>query len=389
MFPGYHLLVAAMTAFAGPSLTACRSASTILTTASLLLAARIVSHLRIDGPFSPPASPAALRDREFLPSDKSSPTACVGPILCIASNPFWLPFAALVYTENAALPLLLAALLFTLRRRPIVAAILLAASCFIRQSNAVWSLLFLVLIGIDAWRRRELASCSTEPREQWAAAAHVALRRGWPFLLLIVAVVALSAFRPEALQSNIPENQPRLNRAQYYCFALSLILLAVPVGLLHLRDFGQTLRTHLFKPLLPAAAIAAAGVLEVAFVNPHPWNGDLNYLRNWPLVYMSLNSLLRFALSLLIVISVVAAAIWIRRQTRRAELLAVLASSLIYLAPHALVDPRYYIAPTLLFALFADFSPAERRLSLAWNVGLNAAVCAFILARGSAEGGIW
>jgi hypothetical protein len=125
--------------------------------------------------------------------------------------------------------------------------------------------------------------------------------------------------------------------------------------------------------------VTAIGVLELAFRNPHPWNLDLDYLRNWPLYWMTTHAVARYAAAIILVLFVptLVQATWV--SPARATLGLVWAFSVLFLLGHYLVDPRYYVVPFVLADFFTPLAAAPARRLTVWYLLLALAVGAFIV----------
>lgn len=310
---------------------------------------------------------------------RHDPHGATHRLLRLAWNPLLGPLWVLAYTDAAALFGVAFALAFYARKQHGWAAAGLLLACLVRQSNVLWPVLF------AAW-------AVIECRDDRTAAARGRLRSlaatiGPYGLALVVAVIcmAVTAFG----QPPLVENRPRFNPAQFYLFGLTAALLAAPVWLPALaapwrRWFGQAIR----RPWICAAAIAAVGLLELTFGNPHPWNADPDYLRNWPLLAMTRHLSVRYLAAVVLVAFVPTAVYLAWRSPRRTGLAAVVGVSLVFLAGHYLVDPRYYIVPVVLLDFWSmPTRPQARRLTV-WYVLLSAALAAFIGLRPGGYSGV-
>lgn len=325
------------------------------------------------------------------PADRGARAAC------LALHPLLVPFWALVYTDVPSLAAILLTLNWHVRGRHVLAAAGALAATALRQSNAVWLVFFAVLAAVE-WRqtipngerpmansgKRHAASRPPWTWRYWLSSLRPVL---WPYLVaagLLVVMVAGGLLRvlPEPIVG------PRANPAHFYGLSLAAAVLWVPVWLPHLRRiWPRTVTPRLLRPWFWAAVVGAVGVLALAFTNPHPWNTDLAFLRNWPLWAMTHWVPARFAAAglLVVVLPPLVAAMWQNENRRTLGLLWLFA--LLFLLPHYMVDPRYYIIPLVLADFFMPQAVVHRGALCTWYVLLTAGVAAFVL--GSPGGGMW
>lgn len=357
MPPTYHALAALLARVLGTELWAVRLFNVLLGVAAIGFMA------------------AALRARY--------PDAGAWHLLRLAWNPLLLPFWVFAYTDLAALLGVIIALNSYVRRQYVAAAGGLLLACLFRQSSVVWVAFFIALGAVELWQR--------QPGEpvRWTFVRRAA-RVLWPYVLvLILGGGILVAWREIALPSNI-ENRVRPNIAQFYILALTAGLLWAPVWLAHLVEYWpQRFAAWLARPWICAALVAAVGVLGLVFQNPHGWNADPNYLRNWPLVAMSRSLAARFLLSTCIVVFIVVFSHATWHSAARRTLGLVWAFALLFLVPHYLVDPRYYIVPLVLVDFFTPYTPVQARRLAVWYLLLTLAVGVFIVSRPGGLIGIW
>jgi hypothetical protein len=165
-------------------------------------------------------------------------------------------------------------------------------------------------------------------------------------------------------------------------FLLTAATLWLPIWWPHLRQNWRTVfEPRLARPWVAAASMAAVGALMLAFRNPHPWNTDLAFLRNGPLVLFAREPVLLFPASVVLVAFAIAHAHYVWASPARSPLIAIFGIAALYIAPHALIDPRYYILPFVLADLFTPYDEREARRLTAWYAILAAGVAAWVLLR--------
>jgi hypothetical protein len=315
--------------------------------------------------------------------------SCGTRVLLFAWNPLLFPYACLAYTEMPTVAAILAAAYLHETRRPRWSGLALALACLLRQSSVVWVAFFAL---------REVQRICAQPdgggRGVGAGGAGqtfgVLLRRAGSRVcvhaLVLLSAGLLLAVNPSFARGLAHANRVGLNPAQLYLFGLVLALCWAPVWMsrLWLADVGAKLQWGRFCALV----LAGIGIAELAYANPHPWNADPNYLRNRVLVWLSLSRMGRLALGgLLALVGMALTEFW-RGQSRRLELGLTGIFGLLYVLPHYLVDPRYYIVPAVMLNLYASYREAELRRLGAWYLLLSAGACGYILLCGGPDGGV-
>lgn len=372
MFPGYHWLVAQAARPLGASLEAVRTVNLGLACLTLVFVTLTLRQLG--------QHPAA--------------------VLLVAWNPILFPFWTLVYTDAAGLCAVTAAVYLHVCGWRVAAAAALAGACLIRQSNIVWAGLLGTWAALE-WLRircgdgsvggKGLPGTATPHRATQPATPFIAAPlAGWPYWLLGVAAIAFFALRGGAVTGEASmANWARPNPAQFYLFGLAVVLIWLPLWIDQLgHRWRSTFEPPLLRPSVCAAFVGGFGLLWLCFSNPNPWNGDPEYLRNLVLIGMHTRIELRWLVAALLVVFVPVMIDYYQRQPDRALLAAVWGFSLLFLLPHYLVEPRYYIVPLALLALLAPLTPRQTYVAVAWHALLTAAMAAYVLHAAHSYGGV-
>lgn len=359
MFPAYHWVAGFVAHAFGDSLAAARGVSVFF--------AVIVAGA---------AALAALRGG--CGSAARLPTA-----LAIAMNPIAVPFAVLAYTDIPTLAAVLAALALHAHSRRLLAQFALGGATLLRFTSAA----LLPLLAVQDWLRAR-----ADDDEPAGSAIGGRMRLLLPYLgggLLIAGVLAFTVGKPDALSS---DNRAAVNRAQLYLFAITVGVIWLPLWIEELaRAWRERVAPNMMRASRVAAFIGATGSIALLYDNPHGWNGNLEYLRNYLLMGMLESSLLLSGACLFIMTTLVAICLQARRATterQRTRLLLAWGFALLFVAPHWLVEPRYYLAPIAVLHLAMPYSPAQAWRVAAWNIAL-AGVAAALLLRNGANGGVW
>jgi hypothetical protein len=362
MPPGFHLLAAGVTRVFGYALPVIRGLNAIVTIAALLL---------LD---------AAARRRDPIAGDRQ--------ILLLAWSPLYLPYAVLAYTEPLSLLAICAALLLHVRRQYVPAAIALLLACGVRQSNIVWPLLFIAWLAVDALHARRLAlrrgTCQSRDVLRAALWPHAL-----PYLAVLAIVAGALALWRDALLSPNAFNRAGFNIAQFYLIGLVVALVGMPVWVARLRSIWRRRLTRLATwATLWALLIAAVVALDLLYDNPHPWNFNPNFLHDRVVALLFHSRPARWTVAGVLILLAAAIAEQLRTRPQPWHLIVAGTVSLLYLAPHGLVDHRYYILPLLLLHFFARYRRVEADRLCLWNGALTLATLAYFLAYAGKSSGL-
>lgn len=355
MPPTYHAAATVAARTLGATLPVLRGFSTALGVLAILIVALLTRH------------------RHFVaPNDALWHFACL-PILF----PFW----SLVYTESMAIFFLAGGLLLHILGRRWSAAGMVLLACAVRQSNVVWA------VFLAGWAVLERSADGAGSRRRW-----------WNALggygLVVLLAVGLLVWHGRLTVAPVEANRLRFNVAQWYSFALFVMVLWAPVWVLRFREDVIALRQCVTGRPGPAVVLFVGlgflfVVLTLAFDNPHPWNQDPRFVRNWSLLAMDEHVSARLgAAGASVWVAVSAARLTWCSANRRALTLAW-GCTVAYLLPHSLVEPRYYIVPMVLLNVLADHGHRQARALTVWYGFLCVGIMAYIAMQGDATGGIW
>lgn len=365
MFPAYHAVAAVAARVFGANLLVLRGLSAVMMIGAVVF------------------FDAALRRRGVKHRGYA--------LLHFAWLPLLLPFSVMVYTESASMLCLAAAIYLQSRRQLQLSALALLFACLVRQSNVVW----VVLLAVLAWTEhgREMPGDSRKVEGGGARASNGELVvQLWGHAAVTV-LTSVWLIVDAGGTRTIEANRPRFNVAQLYLFAMAGILLWAPLWMRRLpHDVRALVLWFRMSPARGVVVVIVAGalvaMLAIAFRNPHPWNENPRYFRNLPLMAMSQSSAVRWIVAAVIVAIAPIVVRFTLAQTDRLKLALAWMFALLFLLPHSLAEPRYYVVPFVLLNLLSRYSAAEARVMAAWYFTLSAVLIVEIARVGDAGGGV-
>ncbi|MEE9269459.1 MAG: hypothetical protein V3V49_04280 [Candidatus Krumholzibacteria bacterium] len=363
MWPTYHVVASLPARLFGADVFVLRAFSALMTVGALWLLFSATRH--VDWP---------------APSDA---------LLHFAWHPILFPFSVLVYTEPAGMLCVLGGVYLHVRRQYAWSAVAVFMACLIRQSNVVWLVLMMAWGLSDLWDERVRSAKARRAPGLWRGV----YRLRWHLVFLVASAVVFATLEGFAITS-VAENRVQFNIAQFYLFGLFVVLLWLPVWLVRwpgdVTVIARWAAGHTgVSALLGLAVLTAIGVSIAEFSNPHTWNNNDNYFRNFPLQLMDASIPVRaVAVVLMLMFTPTIVRFSLAQPTRR-MLALTWVFSLLFLVPHSLVEPRYYIVPVFFLNFFACYTPREARRLTIWYGVLSAAVGTAFVIGASSEGGVW
>lgn len=356
-FPTYHALVASVLKLTGTSsLTAARAVE--LAISAVLLGVFAALALRIHRR----RSTAARR------------------VVQLAFLPILFPFFVLVYTDVLSLLLVLLAVLFADRPRPVLAPLTALAAVLVRQTNLVWVVLIALLHLSTVGRRSRSPSGSSETAEAPGRWKTLAIH-GTPYALLAVAAGGFMAWHGGLALGDPAAHPPgALHAANLYFFLFVLLGCFLPLHLPALGRVGVSLsaavhrrasRMKLARIAFTVVVIAIAFLLFTwSFEVSHPYNRFLGSLRNRALDVFAHG---RFGPLALFTTNVVAFLALAGTRLKRPVVYTLYPLTAVFLAAHWLVEQRYYFVPLALWLVYREEAPPwAERLQLLWGLALTA-----------------
>lgn len=313
-----------------------------------------------------------------------APAPAGARLLILAWNPLLFPFLALAYTDAGGAAAVLMAAALQIRGRNLLCALALVVAVAVRQSNVVWIGLFAALAVARAFRDGRATDHATQRGRGSARGGLAVLRATWPYALLLAAGVGIRlAVGRWTYATAATLNAPQFNAGQLYLFAAALLLLRAPLWLPHLvegwRRFVTVLRG---SPAAAVLAVAAAAVVLGGFESAHAWNRSAALPRNALLLVLRDDWVWRGVLGVLLLAAAPAYVAMLRAPASGWMAALVLAFSVLFLTPQGLIDPRYYILPTLLLDAYTEMEAGDARRLAGWYGVLTAAAAGTVLATG-------
>lgn len=292
--------------------------------------------------------------------------------------PFLFPFTALVYTDVASVMLVTIALFTHVRKHHVISAIVLLVACAVRQSNAFWIVLLLLWemskpVDLGAWHRH--------------------IQNAWPYVLCGLLVGGFFLWHGSMTPHAEVVTQIGVNPAQLYGAAITIVVLYAPIWLPRLPGTYRLIfdKARVRPAWWIGVGIVSLGGLAVAvfgYQNPHEWNQDTEFLRNYFLVVMSREIYVRWLFAIVMILAMPPLIHWGWEQPNKRMLLYTLIISLLYIMSHALVEPRYFIQPILLIGFCTRTTAIESRNQAVWYAVLSVAICWYICMYGHPYGGM-
>jgi hypothetical protein len=352
VIPGYHWVMAKLSAPFGPSLLYSRTLTFLVSIAGLWVYYDLA--------------------RRWKPDQAGH------AVIALALLPIIFPYSAAAYTDGPSTVLVLAGVWALTLRRYWWAAMLVLLSCYVRQSNLVWMGLLPAIAAWHLWRDMR-ASPTKKQLSLLPFTLEVLLPRLYPFPLAVLLFGAsFLLISDDLIWGYVPANRPRPNIGNLFGFILYALLLWIPVWVPRARadlvGVGNWASRRPIAGLGTSIGLISLGLaLFFAYDNFHPWNQPFKFLTNIPLVFMQDYPLARIAGIIAVLWGLVIFSRMWWEQENRMDLALVVLFFCIFLLPHALVDPRYYMVPLALINLFWVY-PRDREQALLWWWGALSAL---------------
>jgi len=312
VFPGYHLVIAALVRLSGKiSVNLVRTWTVLISILSILVFHALNRTIRGD--------------------EKES--ASLGTLQYIFF-PLLFPFFCLIYTDVLSLLIVMLSLLASMKRREHLAGTIGILATIIRQSNIVWLAFVFVLLLFRILESKKGPDAFKD-----------LVKRGWVCLLgfaLFLLFVVLN--RGVAMGDKLAHPFPQFHLSNVYFMLFLFFFLFLPLNMANFR-------------LLFSRRWAVIGVLFLfpiflgTFSITHPYNSInyVYYLRNRVLFFFTGSPLLTILFYVPVAYSILSLSV---TPLREKEFLLLYPFSVLSLVPLWLVEQRYYFIPLVFFSLF-------------------------------------
>ncbi len=309
--PGYHALIALMSALTGWTTPAAARFFTFLLSLCAFGTFYLVARL-LCGRFAPV------------------------PTLQFGLMPILFPFLVLIYTEAATLLFILLMMYFTLTKRYRLGGLAGLAACLIRQNSIPWVMFAMLLSYLDE------CGWNLPHWRDW----RVLLGKYWTFMLtgaLFVAFVLANGGVALGDEGSHPFGSIHLTNVFFLLFLTFFMFL--PSWIARRREIRALLRQR--EAWL--GLIMLFFTFWFGFINDHHYNTDYGYyfLRNAILIYFSSGGFQK----LLFFIPVALAVLWLWVVPLRRNWWLLYPFTVLALLPAWLVEQRYYLISLTLFLL--------------------------------------
>jgi alpha-1,2-glucosyltransferase len=347
MLPGYHIAICVIAwVFGAQSVASIRLISFCIAILSMAVFHVLARHLR--------------------KQDASSKT------LQYVFFPLLYPFFFVIYTEAMSILLVCIATYLTLRKRYYVAGLVGILSCFVRQDNILWvGFMFLLLVNdvLCAGNTNPVRRASKRPGIDIEAIRTIAVNG----IVYLAAFMLFAAFvfvnRGVAVDGVDAHRLSKIHLGNVYFLLFTFFFMFLPMNLANAPKIVALVRRH----KLVSIYILGLFILFLAtFTIDHPYNTEpwaQWFLSNRILTYFK-QDLPRKALFFLPIMYSVLSLLTTDLYERKYYLIFPL--SILFLAPHWMVDPRYYVIPFVFFLLFKEDDPKPiRYITYLMYVGLS------------------
>jgi alpha-1,2-glucosyltransferase len=269
------------------------------------------------------------------------------------------------------------AIYLTLRERYYLAGLVGILSCLVRQDNIVWVGFMFLLLVLDVLRPGNINAVTRvgERLGVGMATIRTVAVNGAVYLAAFTLFAAFVFVNKGVAVGNVEmHGLSRIHLGNVYFLLFTFFFMFLPMNLAKAPMIVALVRRH---KLAPVYIIGFFLLFLATFTIDHPYNTEpwaQWFLSNQILTYFNQDPL-RKAMFFLPVLYSVLSLLTTRLYDREYYLIFPL--SVLFLAAHWMVDPRYYVIPFVLFLLFKEDDPKPvRYLTYLMYVGLS---CYFFL----------
>jgi alpha-1,2-glucosyltransferase len=290
--------------------------------------------------------------------------------------PLLYPFFFVIYAEALSILLVCLSIYLTLRERYYVAGLVGILSCLVRQDNIVWvGFMFLLLVlGVLRAGNINAVTRAGERLGVGMAAIRTVAVNGAVYLAAFTLFAAFVFVNKGVAVGDVEMHRlSMIHLGNVYFLLFTFFFMFLPMNIAKAPEIVALVRRH---KLVPVYIIGLFLLFLATFTINHPYNTEPSskWIPNQILTFFKQDPL-RKALFFLPILYSVLSLLTTRLYERKYYLIFPL--SILFLASHWLVTPRYYLIPFVLFLLFKEDDPKPvRYLTYLMYVGLS---CYFIL----------
>jgi alpha-1,2-glucosyltransferase len=284
--------------------------------------------------------------------------------------PLLYPFFFLIYTEALSILLVFLATYLALEKRYYLAGMVGILSCLVRQDNIVWvGFMFLLLVLDVLCADNSIAVTRGGKRLGVSMATIRTIAVNGAIYLGAFTLFAAFVFVNKGVAVADVEMNRGIHLGNVYFLLFTFFFMFLPMNLGNAPKIVALVRR---RKLVSVYIVGLFLLFLATFTIDHPYNTEpwaQWFLSNQILTFFNRDVLLK-ALFFLPVLYSVLSLLTTRLYERKYYL--IFPMSIIFLAPHWPVDPRYYLIPFVLFLLFKEDDPKPiRYFTYLMYVGLS------------------
>jgi len=277
----------------------------------------------------------------YLAAKHIDPQNVIPKTAQFAFLPIVFPFFSLVYSDVFSLTLLLLSLLFSLKDKPTLSALIGIFSLAVRQTNIVWFVFILILSYVN--------------RKGFAFSLKNIVNFLLSHFMFLVGIILFGefAYLNQGIVTGARIMQPSggffPSNIYFLLFLFTPLFLPFVIG-----NFTKILLfVQKKKSLLIPIIVVVYFFYMATFTNSHPWNHYTFFLRNKLLILFTSNVLYKTIFFAVMVISLLSLAV---TKLYKKSFYLFYPATLLFLAPLWLVEQRYFFVPLTFFLLFKNAS---------------------------------
>ena len=330
MFPGYHVLVAAVSSlFYITDLSIMRLISLLLSSTSIVFFVLLLKSINCSNP------EIKLLQFSFL------------PIL--------FPLFFLFYTDVVSMSFVLLTLYLTFHKKYYLAGIFGLLSMAVRQNNIIWIIFMLINI-----------YCQQNNSKFIIGKISGFIKDSITFILsIIIFVIFIIVNNGIAIGDRAMHPSFNISGGNIFFMLFIFFFLFLPMNLLNLAKIIALLKVNKKYLLL---IVILFPLYFISFNKLHTYNNDFHFLRNVLLDYFKAD-IFRVLFYFPIVYSILSISVTVLKAKRYYSIYPL---TLISLFPSSLIEQRYYIIPLSLFILFKEsYNNLVEYVTVLWFIAVS------------------